>query len=181
VAIASGIGFLSEDRKGEGLAMRQSVRDNALLTLRAFTSLVAHAFAGPLSARRVDALLRAADVRPAVYGGPVELLSGGNQQKTIIARWLTRAPRLLLFAEPTRGIDVAAKAGVYRAMRDYVAGRRAILMASSDLPEVVGVADRIVVMRAGRIAGELPAGASEQQVMALAVGAATEETLLAPA
>ena len=181
VAIASGIGFLSEDRKGEGLAMRQSVRDNALLTLRAFTSWVADAFAGVLSAQRTDALLRLADVRAAAYGGPVGLLSGGNQQKTIIARWLTRAPRLLLFAEPTRGIDVAAKAGVYRAMRDYVAGGRAILMASSDLPEVVGVADRIVVMRAGRIAGELPAGASEEQVMALAVDAGVEGASLAPA
>jgi len=126
-------------------------------------------------------VLRAAEVRPAAYGGPGGLLSGGNQQKTIIARWLTRAPRVLLFDEPTRGIDVAAKAGVYRAMRDYVAGGRAILMASSDLPEVIGVADRIVVMRAGRIVGELPAGASEEQVMALAVGAAVEEALLAPA
>ncbi len=180
-AIASGVGFLSDDRKGEGLTLRQSVRDNALLTLRAFASLLADAFAGALSPRRVDTLLQAANVRPAAYGSPVELLSGGNQQKTIIARWLTRAPRLLLFAEPTRGIDVAAKAGVYRAMRDYVAGGRAILMASSDLPEVVGVADRIVVMRAGRIAGELPAGATEEQVMALAVGAAAEEKLRAPA
>ncbi len=102
--------------------------------------------------------------------------SGGNQQKVVIARCLSRDPQLLIFAEPTRGVDVAAKASIYAIMRDLAARGRGILMISSDLPEIVGVSDRIVVMRDGRIAGELPRGASEEEVMSLAVGheAATE-------
>ena len=87
----------------------------------------------------------------------------------IIARWLARDPELLIFCEPTRGIDVAAKSAIYEIMRDLAARGRAILMISSDLPEVIGVSDRILVMREGRIAGELPGGATEEEVMALAV------------
>ena len=169
-AIAAGIGYLPDDRKREGLALRQPVRDNAALLLRAFGNPLRGAGTGPLAAGAMDALLRRAGVRASSYGQPVQLLSGGNQQKTILARWFTRVPDVLLFAEPTRGIDVAAKAGVYAAMRDYVSEGRAILMASSDLPEVVGVSDRIVVMRAGRIAGELPARSTEEAVLSLAVG-----------
>ncbi len=118
----------------------------------------------------LDAHLRALDVRAARLDGEIGLLSGGNQQKVIIARWLARDPKLLVFAEPTRGIDVAAKAAIYAIMRDLAARGRGILMISSDLPEVVGVSDRIVVMREGRIAGECPGGATEEEVMALAVG-----------
>ena len=168
--IVEGIGFLPDDRKREGLAPGQSVRDNAALVLRAFAHALGRPRAGAMADAALDAHLRALDVRAARLDGEVGLLSGGNQQKVIIARWLARNPKLLVFAEPTRGIDVAAKAAIYAIMRDLAARGRGILMISSDLPEIIGVSDRIVVMREGRIAGECPGGAPEEQVMAIAVG-----------
>ncbi len=168
--IASGIGFLPDDRKREALALGQSIRDNAALTLRAFAGLFRPPQSGAMANRQVDRLMRALDVRAENFGSEIRLLSGGNQQKVIVGRWLARDPDLLIFAEPTRGIDVAAKAAIYRMMRDLAERGRGILMISSDLPEVIGVSDRILVMRAGRIAGACPAGATEEQVMALAVG-----------
>ena len=99
----------------------------------------------------------------------VETLSGGNQQKVSLARWLAREPRLLILDEPTRGIDVGAKAEIHRRMATLCEGGMAILMISSDLPEVVGMSHRIVVLRGGRVRGELSgAGATQAEVMALA-------------
>ena len=168
--IRAGAGFLPDDRKREGLALGQSLRDNAALTLRAFAQALARPFARPMTTAVLDRTMRDLDVRAARFDEPARLLSGGNQQKVIIARWLARDPRLLVFAEPTRGIDVAAKAALYTIMRDRVTRGRGIVMISSDLPEIIGVRARIVVMHEGRIAGELPGGATEEQVMALAVG-----------
>ena len=168
--IAEGIGFLPDDRKREGLAPGQSLRDNVALVLRAFARALGRPKAGAMADAVLDAHMRALDVRAARLDSEIGLLSGGNQQKVIIARWLARDPKLLIFAEPTRGIDVAAKAAIYAIMRDLAARGRGILMISSDLPELIGVSDRIVVMREGRIAGECPAGATEEEVMAVAVG-----------
>ena len=168
--IRAGIGFLPDDRKREGLALAQSLRDNAALTLRAFARAFGRPKRGAMADRALDGHMRALDVRAARLDGEIRLLSGGNQQKVIIARWLAREPQLLVFAEPTRGIDVAAKAAIYAIMRDLATRGHGILMVSSDLPEVIGVSDRIVVMHLGRIAGEVPGGASEEKVMALAVG-----------
>ena len=168
--IQAGIGFLPDDRKGEGLALGQSLRDNAALALRAFAGALGRPRVGPMANGTLDAQLKALDVRAARFDDAIRLLSGGNQQKVIIARWLARDPRLLIFAEPTRGIDVAAKAAVYAIMRDLASRGRAILMISSDLPEVIGVSDRILVMHEGRIAGECAGGVPEEEVMALAVG-----------
>ncbi len=168
-AVRRGIGYLSDDRKAEGIAPLQSLRDNALLRLRAFAAALRPPQAGPMRGAAVDADLRALDVRAADFGQDIRELSGGNQQKVVIARWLARGPELLVFAEPTRGIDVAAKAAIYRIMRELADKGRAILMISSDLPEIVGVSDRIVVMHEGRIAGELPGGANEESVMRLAL------------
>ena len=173
-AIRAGAGLLPEDRKAEGLVLGQSLRDNAALTLRAFAAALRRPAAGDMSARATDTRLNALDVRAASFDIPVRALSGGNQQKVVVARCLARDPRLLIFAEPTRGVDVAAKASIYAIMRDLAARGRAIVMVSSDLPEIVGVSDRIVVMRDGRIAGEAQRGATEEDVMALAVGHATE-------
>ena len=117
-----------------------------------------------------DERLTRLDVRATSFEQEARHLSGGNQQKVIIARWLARNPEVLVFAEPTRGVDVAAKAAIYKIMRELADRGRGILMISSDLPEIVGVSDRIVVMREGRVAGELPGGASEEAVMAIAVG-----------
>jgi ribose transport system ATP-binding protein len=174
-AIRNGVGFLPDDRKREGLALRQSARGNVLLTLRAFAQGLARAAGGAMSDAVADAHLRKLDVRASSYAGEVGRLSGGNQQKVIIGRWLARDPSVLIFCEPTRGVDVAAKASIYRIMRDLAARGRAILLVSSDLPEIIGLSDRIVVMRAGRIVGHCAGGASEEEVMALAVGHAASE------
>jgi ribose transport system ATP-binding protein len=169
-AVRAGVGYLPDDRKREGLLLAQSVRDNAGLTLRALAAALARPAAGRLADADTDRRLRQLDVRASDFSQPIRELSGGNQQKTVVARWLARAPSLLVFAEPTRGIDVAAKAAIYQIMRGLAEDGAAIVLISSDLPEVIGVADRIVVMRAGRIAGACTAGASEEAVLALALG-----------
>jgi ribose transport system ATP-binding protein len=178
-AIAAGIGYLPGDRKREGLLLRQSVRDNALLTLQAMSNVFRRPHRAGLSRAETDRKLKAIGVRAADYGQEIDTLSGGNQQKTIISRWLAQAPKILVFAEPTRGIDVAAKAAIYETMRTLADSGRAILMVSSDLPEVVGVSDRIVVMHEGRIAGELGRGASEEAVIGLALGIPAEPQIKA--
>ena len=168
-AIEVGLGRLSDDRKREGLMMQQSVRDNAMLTQRAFANPLSSPTAEPMSTAAADLRLRQLDVRAASFDEEIRLLSGGNQQRVIIARWLARDPKVLVFCEPTRGVDVAAKAAIYKIMRDLAERGRAILMISSDLPEIIGVSDRIVVMRGGGVAGELQSGATEEDVMAIAV------------
>jgi len=171
-AIRAGVGLLPDDRKGEGLVLGQSLRDNAALTLRAFAAALRRPASADMAPAALDARLNALDVRAASFDIEARALSGGNQQKVVIARCLARDPQLLIFAEPTRGVDVAAKASIYAIMRDLAARGRAILMISSDLPEIIGVSDRIVVMRDGRIVGERARGATEEDVMALAVGQA---------
>ncbi|MGO3814614.1 MAG: ATP-binding cassette domain-containing protein, partial [Cellulosimicrobium funkei] len=101
----------------------------------------------------------------------VQYLSGGNQQKVVLAKWLVTDPQVIVLDEPTRGIDVGAKRAVYDLMRELTANGVAVLFISSELPEVVAMADRVLVMRDGRLAGELPAGSDEETVMALATGA----------
>lgn len=169
-AMRAGIAYVSEDRKGEGIVARQSVLDNALLAGRA----IGGSWSGR-SARtaRMRDLLGAVDVRSAGVDQEIRFLSGGNQQKVVLARWLALGPRVMLFDEPTRGIDVGATSAIHDVVRRLARDGAAVLMISSDLPELLGMSDRIVVMREGRIAGELPAGASEADVVALAVGAAT--------
>ena len=107
----------------------------------------------------------------------VQFLSGGNQQKVVLARWLAAEPRIVLMDEPTRGIDVGAKHAIYELMRALAAQGVAVLMVSSELPEVIGMSDRIIVMRDGRIAGELPAGSTEEQVLRMATGVDESEEL----
>jgi ABC-type sugar transport system ATPase subunit len=176
-AIEAGIGRLPEDRKREGLLMQQSLRDNATLVQRAFTSPFRAPSAETMSNASTDQRLAQLDVRAASFEQEAGRLSGGNQQKVIVARWLARDPQVLVFSEPTRGIDVAAKAAIYKIMRDLADLGRAILMISSDLPEIVGVSDRIVVMREGHVAGELPGGTSEEEVMAIAVAHEARESV----
>jgi len=104
----------------------------------------------------------------------VRYLSGGNQQKVVMAKWLAIAPRVLVVDEPTRGIDVGARAALYELLRGLARDSGvAILMVSSELPEVIGMSDRVLVMHRGSIAGELPAGPTEEAVMELATGYTT--------
>jgi ABC-type sugar transport system ATPase subunit len=115
-------------------------------------------------------LLAAVDVRGAGDDQEVRYLSGGNQQKVILARWLAMGPRVLLFDEPTRGIDVGAKAAIHELIRDLANRGAAVLMISSELPELLGMSDRIVVMRDGALVGELPGDTTEEAVLSLATG-----------
>ena len=156
-----------EDRKAEGLSLNQSILDNALSVIRSVfprrTGAVRTEIPGVFSS--LEVIARDLDQE-------VQYLSGGNQQKVVLAKWLDR-PRLVLLDEPTRGIDVGAKVAVYRLMRQLAAEGKAILMVSSELPEVIGMSDRIVVMRDGRLVGELPAGTSEEAILHLGTGART--------
>ena len=179
-AIATGIGYLPGDRKREGLAIGQSVRDNALLTLHANEPLLSFPGRGKLGPAATDERLVAMDVRAGDYAQPVGALSGGNQQKVILCRWLAQQCRILVFVEPTRGVDIAAKAAVYETMREFADSGHAILVVSSELPELIGISDRLLAMHQGRIVGELPRGASEEDVMRLSVGLGQEPQHPAP-
>jgi ribose transport system ATP-binding protein len=142
-----------------------------MLTSRAFGTLAAtHKANAHTSLDDMNGLLDQMDVRAASYDQEIKFLSGGNQQKAILARWLALKPKVLIFIEPTRGIDVKAKAGIYHLMRDLARQGTAIMMISSDLPEVIGAADRVLVMRAGSIVAEFPHGPAETDVMLAATG-----------
>jgi ribose transport system ATP-binding protein len=159
-----------EDRKRTGLVLDESVSENiSLPDLKAFASA--------LLIRRGDerrhALEQKAalDIRTASIDALAGTLSGGNQQKVVLAKWLSMKPRVVIFDEPTRGIDVGSKAEIYKLMRGLADGGVAVLMISSDMEEVIGVSDRIAVMREGRLAGFLSRSEfSEENVMRLAVG-----------
>jgi ribose transport system ATP-binding protein len=168
-ATRRGIAYLSDDRKAEGLGLRQSLRDNAALVLRSMAASLAPPWSADRRPARIDGFFRDVEMRAADFGVAVGRLSGGNQQKVIVARWLATAPHLWVIAEPTRGIDVGAKATIYALLRRYADAGGAVLMVSSDLTEIIGASDRILVMAGGRIVAELPAGASENDIVAHAV------------
>jgi ABC-type sugar transport system ATPase subunit len=167
-AIRAGIAYVPDDRKGTGLVLMLPVSTNLILA-----ALERVANAGVLSLRSiretVAAWIQRLNIRAASPDMNIELLSGGNQQKVILAKWLSRQPRVLILNEPTRGIDVGAKAEVHALIRETAAQGVAVLMISSELPEILAVSDRIVVMAAGRVTGEMPAhDATEESVLALA-------------
>jgi ribose transport system ATP-binding protein len=170
-AIGQGLLLAPEDRRLHGLVLQESVQHNLSLPNLAQVSalrLVLPARETQLARRLTDRL----SVKTPRLSQPVGLLSGGNQQKVVLGKWLARDPRVLIFDEPTRGVDVGAKSEIY-ALMDELAGRGvAILMISSDLEEVLGMSDRVLVMHEGRLAGELARHElSEQAVMRLATGA----------
>ncbi|MYQ45901.1 ATP-binding cassette domain-containing protein [Streptomyces sp. SID4985] len=171
-AMAAGLGLVPEDRRAQGLVMAQSIERNIGLTgLRTTTR------AG-LSSRRAERG-RAVDwaarlrVKYARLADAVSTLSGGNQQKVVLAKWLATGPRVLIVDEPTRGIDIGTRAEVHRLLSGLAADGVAVLMISSDLPEILGMADRVLVMREGRLTAEIPrAAATEESVLAAATGRA---------
>ncbi|MET9517327.1 sugar ABC transporter ATP-binding protein [Streptomyces sp. NPDC002994] len=174
-AMGAGIGLVPEDRKGQGLLLDASVQENlGLVTLRSATraGLVDRKAQRVAAARIAEQL----GVRMAGLGQQVRTLSGGNQQKVVIGKWLLADTRVLILDEPTRGIDVGAKVEIYQLINELTAAGHAVLMISSDLPEVLGMSDRVLVMAQGRIAGELPAHeATQDAVMALAVNVTKNE------
>ncbi|MDR2930491.1 MAG: sugar ABC transporter ATP-binding protein [Propionibacteriaceae bacterium] len=167
--IREGLGLVPEDRKSQGLVAQASVRENI-----GYATLASTAHAGFVDragqAGRAEAVARRLRVRMRDVDQPVADLSGGNQQKVVFARWALAGSQVLLLDEPTRGVDVGARVEIYEFINDITAAGATVVMASSDLPEVLGMSDRIVVMNSGRIVGEIPADqATSDQVMALAV------------
>ena len=172
-AMAAGMGYVPEDRREQGLVMDLSIARNASLA--------------SLGRLRRGVLIRAADERRlasdwalrlrlkyARLTDPVAALSGGNQQKVVLAKWLARRPTVLVVDEPTRGIDVATKAEVHRLLSDLAADGVAVLMISSELPEILGMADRVLVMHEGRLTADLPRQeATEERIMCAATSDAT--------
>ena len=168
-AIAAGLAYVSEDRKGNGLVLIQDIRYNiTLANLKELTNglsineneevIVANSYKEKLNIKAPSIEKKVGD------------LSGGNQQKVSIAKWLYAKPRVLILDEPTRGIDVGAKYEIYQLMNQLVEEGMSILMISSELPEVLGMTDRMYVMSEGRICGELTtAEATAEKVMALSV------------
>jgi ribose transport system ATP-binding protein len=169
-AIDVGIALLPEDRKRQGLVLIAAIRDNVSLA-----SLEPLARAGVIDRRRegeaVSRWTTALSVRTPSIATTVGSLSGGNQQKVVLARWMLAKARIILFDEPTRGIDVGAKAEIYALMRRLADDGAALLVISSDLPEALGMSDRVVVMRNGRVAATLPrAEATAERVAPLMLG-----------
>ncbi|HEK9992982.1 ribose transport ATP-binding protein RbsA [Streptococcus equi subsp. zooepidemicus Sz105] len=169
-AIRAGIGFLTEDRKEEGLILDFSIKDN--MTLPSHKDFSKNGFFDDKTSRdfvqKMIDRLRIKSGRPEMVVGN---LSGGNQQKVVLAKWIGIAPKVLILDEPTRGVDVGAKREIYQLMNELAERGVPILLVSSDLPEVLGVSDRIVVMHEGRITGELSRGeATQEKVMQLATG-----------
>lgn len=171
-AINARMGFVTEDRKAEGIFPNQPLNDNILASVRALQSILRQIkrMGTAEKPNMVPELVQQVDVRTPSMMQEVQYLSGGNQQKVVLAKWLASTCDIFIFDEPTRGIDVDAKASIYEMVRDLAKAGAAVLMISSELPEVIGMSDRIVVMWDGRISGQLPAAASEQDIMLLATG-----------
>jgi len=175
-AIQMGIGFVPEDRKSDGLFLGQSVRSNTAVGLLRRLSVFGFVLFRRIE-QRVRDLVSRLNIRTPSISQRVRNLSGGNQQKVVIARWLALDPKILILDEPTRGVDVAAKAEIHALMSDLAARGVAILMISSELPEVLGVSDRILVMREGRVAAEFNrAQASQDAIMQAATGQVDTDT-----
>jgi ribose transport system ATP-binding protein len=176
-AVAHGIGYLSEDRKQFGLATGLDVQTNVVLpSMARFLKGGFWLDAASVRTTAADYVQRLAIKTPSV-DQPVRLLSGGNQQKIVIAKWLLRDCDILFFDEPTRGIDVGAKNEIYKLLDALAESGKAIVMISSELPEVLRMSHRILVMCEGRVTGELPAaGATQEAIMALATQRDTVST-----
>lgn len=170
-AVKHGIGFITEDRKDEGLVLDFSIRENmALPNLFSFSGK-----AGLISSKKekdfVDTLIKRLLIKTESSETAARNLSGGNQQKVVIAKWVGIGPSVLILDEPTRGVDVGAKREIYQLMNELTDRGVAIIMVSSELPEVLGMSDRIIVVHEGQISGELSRDeATQEKIMTLATG-----------
>ena len=169
VAVGHGIGYLPEDRKLHGLMLEQDVDFNTqIASLRDYSGPLGLMRAG-VGRRVTEGFIRSLRVKTPSSRTTVKNLSGGNQQKVVIAKWLARRCDVLIFDEPTRGIDVGAKEEIYKLLGDLVDEGKSIIVISSELPEILRLAHRVVVMAGGRITGELgPDDADQESIMALA-------------
>jgi len=172
-AIEKGIGFLSEDRKTEGLVLCRSIRENiSLPTLR--KRQVGGFIKRGEEKRVVQEQVKTLDIRTPSIEQETQFLSGGNQQKVIIAKWLLANPKVIIFDEPTLGIDVGTKIEIYHRLRNLARGGTGILIVSSDMIEIIGISDRVLVMFEGEIVAEIPAEKlTEERIMTAAAGGET--------
>jgi ABC-type sugar transport system ATPase subunit len=169
-AVRAGIALLTEDRKRDGLVMSCTLRDNA--SMASFDDLSRW---GVIHRRRQEARVQEKvhelDIRPPLLDRLARQLSGGNQQKLVLAKWLMTQARVLILDEPTRGVDVATKVEIYQLISGLAANGIGILLISSELPEILGLSDRALVMREGRVEGEFTrAEATEEKLLATAAG-----------
>jgi L-arabinose transport system ATP-binding protein len=168
-AIRCGIGFAPEDRKREALLLFRSILDNAALCIPDKVSEL-----GLFSRKRalaiIEGIARKMAIKAPSLDEQVSRLSGGNQQKVVLTRWLARQPSLLILDEPTRGIDIGAKSEIYRLIDELAAQGMAVILISSEMPELIGLADRVAVMAGGEITGMLEGDAvSEREILARAM------------
>ncbi|MDR1611564.1 MAG: sugar ABC transporter ATP-binding protein [Planctomycetota bacterium] len=170
-AIQAGIGYLSEDRKTFGLALNMRLSENITMAYLDEVSTRSGRILKRLEKEATQRFVKSLDIRTPSVSQVVKNLSGGNQQKVVIAKWLFRSARVLIFDEPTRGIDVGAKYAIYELMDGLAAKGAGIIMISSELPEILGMSDRIMVMSQGRIATVMDvAGATQEKILHYAAG-----------
>jgi len=167
-AVRHGIAYLSEDRKRYGLALGMDVETNMVLAaMRRFLGWLGWVLTADTRAN-ADKYVAALRIRTPSAKQLARNLSGGNQQKLVVGKWLTADTRVLIFDEPTRGIDVGAKSEIYKLLNDLARQGKSIIMISSELPELLRMSHRIVVMCEGRVTGELAAGPTQEEVMTYA-------------
>ncbi len=166
-AIRCGVAYLTEDRKRQGLALRLTTGENILSAI-----IPRHSRYGLFRSGGCDAIVQALiaelQVHPAGGSVPTRSLSGGNQQKVLLAKWLATAPKVLILDEPTRGVDIGAKVVIHAAIERLAAAGTAIILISSDLPELLGLSDRVLVLRRGRVARELARAEFSEEALLLA-------------
>ncbi len=169
-AVDAGIAYVPEDRKSQGLFLDQNVRDNLMsadLRRCSRRGFIRRGAGDDLA----ESYRRGLNISMSDPGQEMRDLSGGNQQKTLLARWLAASPKVLIVDEPTRGIDVGAKVEIHRRLRDYASAGNGVIMISSEMPELIGLCDRILVLHEGRLAGEVDGRtATEQELIQLATG-----------
>ena len=164
-AIRNGIAYVTEDRKGEGLILPMSVEKN--ITLVSLSDFVKGGFIQKDREKEiVKQQIENLKIKVAKTSQPVSSLSGGNQQKVVLAKWMISDPHILIFDEPTRGIDVGAKAEIYKIMCDYVSKGNSIIMVSSEMPEAMGMSDRIIVLSNHQVSGELERSEFDEEIIA---------------
>lgn len=169
-AIRQGLGFLTENRKDEGLILDYSIRDN--ISLPSIDGFKKNLLIDTKAEEEfTEMLVKRLNIKSMSQEDPTSSLSGGNQQKVVLAKWVGIGSKVLILDEPTRGVDVGAKREIYQLMNELAERGLAIIMVSSDLPEILGVSDRVIVIHEGKLAGELPKEeATEEKIMTLATG-----------
>jgi ribose transport system ATP-binding protein len=180
-AATRGIVLIPEDRARHGLVLGKPISFNVSLPWLTMLQRLKVILDLGAELRMVKRAVRDFGVRPPDAGSLVDNLSGGNQQKVVLGKWLALTPKLIVLDEPTRGIDVGARADIYKLIRSFAEQGIAIVMASSDLPEILGMSDRVIVLHEGRQVGDIQSeSATEQLVMHLATGEPTAEHPIRP-